>query len=155
MRIMKTSAKTGQKDGVDAVHEPGAEHHAHGVEVVGHAGHHVAGAVALIEAGILAFEFAEEVVAEVELDVAGDADEHPALGVEEDAFADGDDDEEACEEDNVLPCGSVFQIVDGTPKDAGELDPDGVGANTGESAPDVSPAIASHVDEEGGAGRAA
>ena len=101
----------GKEDGVGAVHEARAEQHAHGVQVVGHARHDVAGAIALIEAGVLLLELAEEVVAQVELDVARDADENPALGVEEDALDEGDGDQQSGEEDNLLR--GWFPALDG------------------------------------------
>jgi hypothetical protein len=80
---MKNSANTVKEDGVGAVHQGGAEQHAHGIQVVGHAGHDVAGTVALIEARVLLLQFAEQVVAQVELDVARDADQNPALRCKE------------------------------------------------------------------------
>ena len=45
--------KDAEEDGIGAVHERRAEQHAHRVQVVGHAGHDVAGAIALVEAGVL------------------------------------------------------------------------------------------------------
>jgi hypothetical protein len=86
MREQEVQREDGEEDGVGAVHERRAEQHAHGIQVVGHAGHDVAGAIALIEARVLLFEMAEEVVAQVEFDLARDADENPALGVEKDAL---------------------------------------------------------------------
>ena len=60
----------GEDDGVGAVHDRRAEELANGVEVVGGSRHDVAGAGGVVEAGGLAFEVAEEIVAEVELDLA-------------------------------------------------------------------------------------
>ena len=65
---------------------PGADQHAHGVQVVGHAGHDVAGAGALVEAVREPLEMREQVVAQVEFDFARDADEDPAGQVLEDTF---------------------------------------------------------------------
>ncbi len=73
-----------EDDGVGAVHDGGAEELADGVEVVGGAGHDVAGAVGVVEDGGLAFEIGEEIVAEVELDLAGGSDDDLAGDVEED-----------------------------------------------------------------------
>ena len=92
----------GEEDGVRAVHDAGTEEHADGVEVVGHARHDVAGAALLVVLGGLLLKLQEEVVAEVEFDVAGDADEDPAREEEEDAFGDGDGDEQAGVEEDLL-----------------------------------------------------
>ena len=69
---------------------PGPSEHADGVEVVGGAGHDVAGAGALVEAVGQTFEMGEQIVAEVELDLARDADHDPAREVLEDAFGERD-----------------------------------------------------------------
>jgi hypothetical protein len=95
----KYQREDGEEDGVGAVHERRAQQHAHGIQVVGHAGHDVAGAIALIEARVLLlFEVTEEVVAHVELDLARDADENPALRVEKDALDQRDGDQQAGEQ---------------------------------------------------------
>jgi len=110
----KIQGEYGEEDRVGAVHEGRAEQHADGIQVVGHAGHHVAGAVALIEARILLFEMAEEIVANVEFDLAGDADKNPALGVEKNSLGERDGDQKAGEKENRLMIGLVLlQFVDG------------------------------------------
>ncbi len=83
----------GEYDGVGRIHDGRAEQHAHGVEVVGGAGHDVAGAGALVEAEIEGFEMAEEIVAQVELNLARDADDDPAGEKLKDSFAGGDGDQ--------------------------------------------------------------
>ena len=150
MRSMKNQREDGEEDGVGAVHERRAEQHAHGIQVVGHAGHDVAGAIALIEARVLLLQLAEEVVAQVELDLARDADENPALRVEEDALDQGDGDQERGEEQNQFPGRPSVDRVDGHAQDPGKLHGDDVGADAGERAPHVSPAVAAHVFIERG-----
>ena len=141
----------GEEDRVGRVHQGRAEQHADRVEVVGHAGHDVAGAVVLIEAGVLGLELAEEVVAQVELDLAGDADEDPALGVEEDALGDRNQNQDAGElKDGGAGGLLALERVCHALEHAGKLDPDGVGANAGERAPEISPAVTAHVGVEGG-----
>ena len=61
-----------------AVHDAGAENHAHVVEVVGGARHQLAGAVADVKLRLHQQQAIEEIAANVELDVARDADQHPA-----------------------------------------------------------------------------
>ena len=109
----------GEEDGIGAVHEGRAEQHAHGIQVVGHAGHDVAGAIALIEARVLLLQFAEEIVAQVELDFARDADENPALGVEEDALDERDGDQQAGEEHDLLLRGSLLDRSMALPRTPG------------------------------------
>ncbi len=106
MRSMKNSANTLRKIGVRAVHKRRTQQHAHGVQVIGHARHDVAGAIALIETGVLFLQMAEQVVAQVELDFARNADQDPALRVEEDALDEGDDDQQAGKEQYL-----VFGVV--------------------------------------------
>ncbi len=91
MRIMNGSAAAVKTMAVGGVHDGRAEELADGVEVVGGAGHDVAGAVGVVEAGGLAFEVGEEVVAEVELDLARGADDDLAGDVEEDGGEGGDE----------------------------------------------------------------
>ena len=148
MRSRINQCGHGEEDGIGAVHEGRAEQLAHGIEVVGQPGHDVAGAIALVEAGVLPFEVAEEVVAQVELDLARDADENPALGVEKDAFDQRDGDQQAGEDEDLAAGGPVLHLVDGASDDLGKLHGDSVGANAGEGAPQVSPAVAAHVTEE-------
>ncbi len=62
------------------------EDHADGVEVVGGAGHQFAGTITHVEFGLEDQQTFEEIVANVEFDVAGDADERPARGEGEKAL---------------------------------------------------------------------
>ena len=126
MRSMKIQGDDGEQDGVGAVHDGRAEQHAHGVQVVGHAGHDVAGAMLLVEARVLPLQVVEEVVAQVELDLAGDADDDPAGAEEEDALDGGDSDQQPGIEQDLLPGDALVEIVDGNANDLREEDPDGV-----------------------------
>ena len=98
----------GEEDGVGAVHQRRAEQHAHGIQIIGQPGHDVAGAIALIEARVLLFQLAKEVVAQVELDLPRDADENPALRVEEDAFDQRDGDQQPGKEQDL--CGWLRRV---------------------------------------------
>ena len=80
----------GEDEAVGRVHDGRAEQLADGVQVVGGARHDVAGAVGVVEAGGLALEVGEEVVAQVELDLARGADDDLARDVEEDGGERGD-----------------------------------------------------------------
>ncbi len=140
----------GKKERVGAVHQARTEQHAHGVQVVGHARHQVAGAIALIEVCILLFQLSEEIVAQIELDIARDADQHPALSVEKNPFDERDGDQQQSQKKDVLARGAVLERVDGAAKYARKLDPDGIGADAGQRAPHVSPAVTAHVGEKRG-----
>ena len=65
---------------------PGPDQHAHGIQVVGHAGHDVAGAGALVVAVGEPLQMGEQVVAQVEFDLARNADEDPAGQILEDGL---------------------------------------------------------------------
>ena len=83
---MKTSAPAVNTIGVRGVHDARADQHAHGVQVVGGARHDVAGAGALIEAVREPLQVREEIVAQIELDFARDADQDPARQILEDGL---------------------------------------------------------------------
>ena len=140
--------KNAQENGVRAVHEPRTEQHAHRVQVVGHARHDVAGAIALVEARVLRFQLAEQVVAQVELDLARDPDQNPALRIHENALDQVDRDQKQGKEQNVLAGGSVLDGIHRHAQNAGELHGDNVRATQARAAPHVSPAVAAHVGVE-------
>ena len=74
-----------RQHGVRHVHHRRANHHPHGVEIVGRARHEVAGPVAMVVRGLELLQAREEVVAQVELDVARGANHDAALQEAEDA----------------------------------------------------------------------
>jgi len=75
---------------VGRIHDRRAQQIAHRAQIVGSAGHNVAGAVALIVGVAEAFEAREQIVAQIEFNVARNADHDPASEELEDAFAEGD-----------------------------------------------------------------
>ena len=76
-------------DGGGAVHDAGAENHADVVQIVGAARHDFAGAVADVKFRLLAQQGSEQIVAQIEFDVAGNSDQNPAIPVRKNSF-DGD-----------------------------------------------------------------
>ena len=60
------------------VHDAGTDDHADVVEVVGGTGHQLAGAIADVEFRLHEEQVVEEVAANIEFDVARNADENPA-----------------------------------------------------------------------------
>ena len=104
--------KDREEDGVRAVHQRWAQQHAHGIQIVCHAGHDVAGAVALVKPRVLKFQLFEEVVAQVEFDLARDADQNPALRIKKDAFDEGDRDQDEREDQNQLMRCALLDPVD-------------------------------------------
>ena len=101
----------------------GPEQHAHGVQVVGGAGHDVAGAGALVEAEVEGFEMAEEIVAQVELDLTRDADHDPAGEELKDSFAGGDGDQQPAPGEQFAVSDAVVQIVNDALDEARGLRP--------------------------------
>src|ERR1700748_641402 len=116
----------GEDDGVGAVHDRGGEGAADGVEVVGGARHDVASAVGVIEAGSLAFEVAEEVVAEIELDLARGPDDDLPGDVEEYGGQGCDNKQAKGVMDDFGFCDAVLHVIDGVADDDGNEDLDGV-----------------------------
>src|ERR1019366_5610885 len=100
--------------------------HPDGVQIVGGAGHDVAGAVALVVGVGEALQVLEQVVAQIEFDVAGDADDHPAREELEDAFDEGDGDYEQGIGQEFLAGYTGVKIVDGATQNLREEDPDSV-----------------------------
>ncbi len=105
--------RRGEDDGVGRVHDGWPEKLTNGRKVVGRAGHDVAGAVAVEVGGRLALKLGEDVVAEVELDLARGTDDDLPGEVE----ADGRDDGDAQKFERVLPDGGgvdvATDVVDG------------------------------------------
>lgn len=84
----------GGEESFGPVHDAGAEHHADLVEIVGGAGHEIAGAHGLVEGGTEAEEVGEDIVADVEFHVPGNADEDEAHEVLENAAGEAEQDDE-------------------------------------------------------------
>jgi hypothetical protein len=142
--------RSGEEEyGVGGVHDRRTEEHAHRVQVVGHAGHDVAGTVFLVVRGRLLLELSEEIVAQIEFDVARNADDDPAHEEEENAVEDGDGHDEAGVAEDLVPCDTLRQVVGSEANDMRKLHPDDIGKNGAEAAPEVSAPVAAHVREQG------
>ncbi len=87
---MKISAPAVNTIGIGGVHDARADQHAHRVQIVGGARHDVAGAGALIEAVGEPLQMREQIVAQIEFDLARDADQDPARQVLKDGLDAGD-----------------------------------------------------------------
>jgi hypothetical protein len=122
--------KNAQENRIHAVHEPRPQQHAHRVQVVGHARHDVAGAVALVEARVLRFQLLEQVVAQVELDLARDPDQNPALRVHENALDQVDGRPESGQTQNVPAGGSFLDGIDRHPQNRGNSTADTCSCDT-------------------------
>ncbi len=124
----------GEDDGIGRVHDRRAQQVADGVQVIGRARHDVAHAHALIVRIRKLFEVAEEVVAQVEFDVARDANHHPARQELENALGENHDDEQQRPYQELMAQGvgakvvvvPAPQIVGGTLDDLRVKDPDAV-----------------------------
>ena len=82
------------RERVDQIHEAGTEHHAHRGQIVGRARHQLAGAMGLEVLRGQLQETPEEIVAQIELDVARHADHEVAHPVLEGAASDRDDEQD-------------------------------------------------------------
>jgi hypothetical protein len=122
----ETQSAGGEDDGVGRVHDSGAEQHPDGEEVVGGAGHNVTRAIALVVGVREAFEVREQVVAQIELDIAGDADDYPARQKLEDSLGQRDGDDEQGVGEQFLAGHAGLKIVDGAAEDLRKEYPDSV-----------------------------
>ena len=101
---------------VRRVHDRRADHHAHGVEIVGGARHQVAGPVRLEIRQRQRLQVREEVVPHVVFDVARRADEDAAHEEPEDAADDADGEQQAAVDDQLGARDAPRQVVDGVPQ---------------------------------------
>ena len=113
-------------DGVRRVHDGRAEKHSYRVQVIGGARHDVAGSVALVVGVGEAFEMGEEIVAQVEFDVARDSDDDPACQELEDAFDQGNGEHSRRVEEQFVARDTRVEVVDGATQDLREEDPNSV-----------------------------
>ena len=138
----------GVDDGVRRVHDRGAEQHADRVQVIGGARHDVAGAMALVVGVGKAFETREQIVAQIELDVARDADDDPASEELEDSFGDRDGEQHSGIEQKFVAGYAGVEVVGSAAEDEREEDPDAVGQENTQRARDIRPAVAFHVRDQ-------
>src|SRR5208282_385298 len=116
----------GEDDGVGRVHDGGAEQHPDRVQVVGGAGHNVARAVALVVGVGEALKVREQVVAQIEFDIARDSDDHPARQKLEDSLDQSDGDDKQGVGEKLLAGDPGVQIVDGAAENLRKQYPDSV-----------------------------
>ena len=139
---------SGVDDRVGRIHDRGAKQHADRVQIVGGARHDVARAMALVVGIRQAFEAREKIVAQVELDVARDADDDPAGQELEDSLGDGDTEQDGSVEQKLVAGDASVQIVGSFAQNEREQDPDAIGEEDTKRAREVSPAIAFHVGQQ-------
>ena len=140
--------RCGEDQRVGRVHDSRAEQLADRVQVIGAARHDVAGAVALEELGRLGFEVSEEIVAEVELDLARGADEDLAGEIEKDSRDDGDGEQA---QRVVLERGAgevVLDVAGGVADEQRDQDLGEVVDDQRETAPDVALPVAAKIGKE-------
>jgi len=133
---------------VGAVHDGRPQQHADCVQVIGHPGHNVAGAMLLEVSGRLPLQVAEQVIAQIELNLPGNADDDPAGEKEEHALGRGNSHQQPGIEQDLLPGDAVVQVVDGDANDLGEEYPDDIRKHGGQSAPDKIAAIAAQIRKQ-------
>ena len=145
----KRSCAGKEQHGVGRIHDGRTQQHADRVQVVGHASHDVAGAMVVVVRGRLFFELGEEVVAEIELDIARDTDNDPAHEEQQDAVGHGDGDQQAGVGEDLVPGDADGEVVDGDADDPGELHPDSVGEDGADTAPQIAAPVAAHIGKQG------
>ena len=138
----------GEHDGVGGVHDCRAQQHADGVKVVGGAGHDVAGAGALIEAVGKPLQMREQIVAQVEFDLARDADQDPARQELEDGFDAGDGQQHEGVGQEFVTGYALVEIVDGAANDQRKENPDPVVEQNAHGAKDIGGAVLAKVGKQ-------
>jgi hypothetical protein len=106
-----------EEQAVCAVHDCRAQELPHRIQIVGRPRHDVAGPMGVVIVGRLAFEVGEEVVAEIELNLARGPNEDLARDVEEDGGARGDQDQAQAVVDNLCLSDAVLHVVEGVTDD--------------------------------------
>ena len=112
------------QQGVGRVHDRRADHHAHGVQIVGRARHQVARAPRLVVGERHLLEALEERIAQVVLDVARRTDQDPPHQEAEHRADQGDPEQKSRVHRELLPGDPRVEIVDGVLENPGgqELD---------------------------------
>ena len=113
---------------VRGIHHRRSDHLAHGVQVVGGAGHQVAGATRLEVGDRHLLELREEVVAHVVLDIARRPDEDAAHEEPEDAAADADAEQGGAVQRQLLAGDPGREVVDRMPQYPGRGERDSGGS---------------------------
>ena len=133
---------------VGGIHDRWTEQHANGVQVVGRPRHNVAGAMALVVGVAQVFQAGEKIVAEIELDVARNANHHPAREELEDSFSDGDGEKHSRVDEQLVLGNAGVQIVGSFADHQREQDPDAIGEQDADAAENVCPAITFYVRKQ-------
>ena len=116
----------GEDKGVGRVHDGRAEQHPDRIQIVGGARHNVARAVALVIGVGEALEVREQIVAQIELDIAGNADDHPARQKLKNSLDQRDGDDQQRVGEKLLAGHAGVQIVNGAAQDLRKQNPDSV-----------------------------
>ena len=106
------------------------------------------GAMALVVGIREAFESQKKIVAQVELDVARNADDDPAGQELKDSLGGGDTEQDGSVEQKLAAGDASVQIVGSFAQNEREQDPDAIGEEDTKRAREVSPSIASHVEQQ-------
>ena len=139
---------------VGRVHDRRAEQHPDGIQIVGRARHNVAGAIALVVRITQAFKAREQIVPQVEFNVARDTDHNPAREELEDSFGDGDGEQQSGVNQKLVPRGACsqiggrFQVIRGFADNQRKQHPNAVVEQHADCAQNVSPAIALQVGQQ-------
>ena len=103
----------------------------------------------VVEAGGLLFEVAEEIVAEVELDLARGADDDLPVEIEEDGARDGDEQKKLCLMGDAGGIEAAAHVIDGDADDERDEDLGAVVQERGEAAPGEAGPVPLEVGREG------
>ena len=137
----------GEDHGVGRIHDARTQQHAHRVQVVGGSRHDVAGARALVEAGVERFQMAEQMIAQVELDLARDADQDPAREVLKDPLAERNGHQQPAPGQQLAVRNALVQVVGNAADEPRRLHHDAVRAQHGGATGHIALPVLLHVGE--------
>ena len=138
---MKASAAVMSTAVLSRVHDRRTQQFADRVQIVGGARHNVARAVAQIIGVAETFEAGEQVIAQVEFDVARDADHDPTGKELEDSFPNRDREQQPGEEKKFVASNAFQQGVGSDPQHLGTQNLNAVGQEDADRTRGVAPAV--------------
>src|SRR5262249_40598884 len=138
----------GEHDGIGRIHDRGAQQVADGVQVIGGLGHDVAGAVALVVGVGEALQVREQVISQVELDVARNTDDHPPGQKLKDTLGKCDTDDHQRIGEQFRTSHALIESVYCFANDLGEENPDAVIEQDADSPQQEAAAIALQIGDE-------
>ncbi len=137
----KEQGQHGEDQRVRRVHDRRPQQHADGIQIVGGAGHDVAGAVSLVIRVRKRFQVREEVIAQLVFNIPRNADHQPARQELENPLAQANHHQHKGVRDDLLPGNAAIEGIDRAANDLGKQRPYSVRKQDAQRAPDQSASV--------------